>query len=91
MADNRILARIAKANGGKVLNAAIDALLPVEPGAVKRGGLIGVIAGAVMVRIATRSVPGAIVIGGAVLAKRIHDRKQNRAARKTPENPPSQA
>jgi hypothetical protein len=32
--------------------------------------------GLALVRVATRSVPGAIVVGGALLAKHLHDRKK---------------
>jgi hypothetical protein len=75
--DNRTLARIARRGGGKLLNAAIDTLLPVDaqklPAA--RKALLGGIAGTVAVRIATRSVPGAILVGGAMLAKRLYDKR----------------
>ena len=77
MADNRLLSKIARSNGGKLLDAAIDTLLPVDaaslPAAKKT--LLGGVVGAVAVRVATRSVPGAIVVGGAMLAKRIYDRR----------------
>ncbi|KUR70093.1 hypothetical protein AQZ52_14585 [Novosphingobium fuchskuhlense] len=44
---------------------------------VKRG--IGArILTAAATRIATRSVPGAIVVGGALLAKTLHERRKNR-------------
>lgn len=35
-------------------------------------------------RIATRSVPGAIVVGGALLAKTLHERRKNRQGPKRP-------
>ena len=35
-------------------------------------------------RIATRSVPGAIVVGGALLAKTLHDHRKNRPGPKRP-------
>lgn len=75
MADNAILARIARQNGGKLLNTTIDVLLPVDGAKSGRPSLIGGIVGAVAVRIATRSVPGAIVVGGAMIAKRLYDRR----------------
>ncbi len=77
MADNRVLADIARKSGGKLLNAAIDTLLPVDAAklpAAKRT-LLGGLAGTVAVRVATRSVPGAIVVGGAMLAKRLYDKR----------------
>jgi hypothetical protein len=77
MADNRLLAGIARKGGGKLLNAAIDTLLPVDADklAGKKKALLSGIAGSMAVRVATRSVPGAIVVGGAMLAKRLYDRR----------------
>jgi hypothetical protein len=78
MADNRLIRQIARTNGGKLLNTAIDTLLPVDAAKAGRKSLLGGIAGAVAVRIATRSVPGAILVGGAVIAKRLYDRRHER-------------
>jgi hypothetical protein len=80
MADNRILADMARKGGSKLLNAAIDTLLPVDAGKLpaRKKSLLGGIAGSVAVRLATRSVPGAIVVGGAVLAKRLYDKRHAR-------------
>lgn len=89
MADNKLLAEIARKSGGKLLNAAIDKVLPTAAAAVEAGAapkkksLIGGIAGAMAVRIATRSVPGAIVVGGSLLAKRLYDRRHARKAKGT--------
>ena len=87
MADNRLIAQIARKNGGKLLNTAIDTLLPVgqDQPAARKKTLLGGIVGAVAVRVATRSVPGAIVVGGAMLAKRLYDRRQAKAAPKASE------
>jgi hypothetical protein len=88
MADNRILRQIARSNAGKLLDAAINTVLPVDSNklpAKKKKTLLGGIAGAVAVRVATRSVPGAIVVGGAMLAKRLYDRKHAKAAPKASE------
>jgi hypothetical protein len=91
MADNRVLRQMAQRNGGKLLNAAIDTLLPVDTDKLppKKKTLLGGIAGAVAVRVATRSVPGAIVIGGAVLAKRLYERRHARRTAIAPEKPKS--
>lgn len=78
MANNAILARIARQNGGKLLNTAIDRLLPGDTKAGKPS-LVGGIVGAVAVRVATRSVPGAIVVGGAVIAKRLYDKRRSKS------------
>jgi hypothetical protein len=76
MANNALLARIARQNGGKLLNTAIDVLLPVDGTKTGKPSLVGGIVGAVAVRVATRSVPGAIVVGGAVIAKRLYDKRR---------------
>jgi hypothetical protein len=77
VADNRLIADIVRQGGTRLLDAAIDTLLPVDaeklPKAKKT--LLGGVAGGVVTRIATRSVPGAIVVGGALLAKRLYDRR----------------
>jgi hypothetical protein len=79
MADNRLLAEIARKGGGKLLNRAVDKVLPVEVATKPaRKSLFGRIAGAMVVRMASRSVPGAIVVGGGLLAKRLYDRRHAR-------------
>lgn len=82
MADNRLLAQIARSGGSKLLNAVIDKVLPVtaaaegaEPAPPRKKSVLGGIAGAMAVRLASRSIPGAIVIGGSLLAKRLYDRR----------------
>ena len=77
MADNRILASVVRKGAVRLLDAAIDKALPVDSGEAppKRKGLLSGIAGSLVVRIAARSVPGAIVLGGALLAKRRYDRR----------------
>lgn len=82
MANNALLARIARQNGGKLLNTAIDVLLPVDGAKSGKPSLVGGIVGAVAVRIAARSVPGAIVVGGAVIAKRLYDKRRAGSAQK---------
>ncbi len=44
----------------------------------------GSLIGAIAVRIATRSVPGALLVGGALLAKALYDRRK---AKETPPKP----
>ncbi|MBX9643248.1 MAG: hypothetical protein K2W91_03995 [Novosphingobium sp.] len=87
MADNRVLRQIARSNAGKLLDAAIDTVLPAggDKAVPRKKTLLGGIAGAVAVRVATRSVPGAIVVGGAMIAKRLYDRKRARSAPKASE------
>ena len=80
MASDRILADIVRKNGGKLLDSAIDRLLPASEAAAKKT-LLGGIAGAVALRVATRSVPGAIVVGSGLIAKRLYDRRRATAAK----------
>lgn len=72
-----MIANIVRKGGTRLLDAAIDTLLPVDaqnlPKAKK--SLLGAVAATVATRIATRSVPGAIVVGGALLAKRLYERR----------------
>ena len=43
----------------------------------KRGsGLLGAGIGVVATRLATRSIPGALLVGGALLAKTLYDRRK---------------
>ena len=81
MAISTILRKIARQHGGKVLDGAIGKALPGTDG---KGTLLSGIAGAALVRIATRSVPGAIVVGGGLLAKTLYDRRRAKRAPKTP-------
>ena len=86
MTDNRLIAKIARKNGSKLLDAAIDTLLPVDAAKLpkRKQTLLGGVVGAVAVRVATRSVPGAILVGGAVLAKRLYDHRHAINAGKDP-------
>lgn len=40
------------------------------------GGLLGLGLGLVATRIATRSIPGALLVGGAFIAKKIYDKRK---------------
>jgi hypothetical protein len=91
MADNRILAEIMRSGGNRLLNRAIDKVLPVAPATETAAAetpakktLLGGIAGAMALRIATRSVPGALVIGGSLIAKRLYDRRHGKRTGKGP-------
>jgi hypothetical protein len=47
----------------------------------KRGhGLLGAGIGIIATRIATRSLPGALLVGGALVAKAVYDRRKNKRA-----------
>jgi hypothetical protein len=52
----------------------------------KRGhGILGAGIGIIATRIATRSLPGALLVGGAYVAKKIYDARKAKAAQVTPD------
>ncbi len=87
---NRLIARLARHGGDKLLDQAVDRLFPdspkVEGGGVEgarpaRRSLTKTIAGAALIRVATRSVPGAIIVGGGIIAKTLYDRRRAQKAK----------
>jgi len=85
-ATNLILADIALRGGGQLLRHAIErTLLGVKysPGKasdiVKGRSMVQTLVGTAAARLATRSVPGAIIVGGGLLAKTLYDRRKDRA------------
>jgi len=74
--DNKLIAKIARKGGNRLLDSTVSQLLPEEPG---RFSLTGRLVGAALVRIGSRSVPGAILVGGGLLARAVH--RQRKAAR----------
>jgi len=81
-----LLARIARKGGGRLLDEAVGRINAASPAG--KPGLAGKIAGAALVRIATRSVPGAILVTGGLIAKTLHDRRK---ARQQAESAPTPA
>ena len=85
MVSNRLLAKIARQGGGKLLNLAVGRLLPPEEKPEKvplyKRTLTGGIASSAITRIATRSVPGAILVGGGLIAKALYDRRHKPKSR----------
>lgn len=73
--DSRLIARIARTGGARLIDLTVGKALP-QPPAPRKGGIGGKIVGAALVRIATRSVPGAILVGGGLLAKTLYDRRK---------------
>jgi len=78
--DDKLLADLMRKHGNKLVEKAVDKLTTsgVQP-VKRRASVVDKIAGAALLRIASRSVPGAILVGGGLLAKHFHDRR--RAAR----------
>ncbi len=80
---NKVLADIILRGGQRLLRLVIDQTLLKaselpEPVVKKRGSVTGKIAGAAATRIATKSVPGAIIVGGGLLAKTLYERNKAR-------------
>ena len=78
---NPLLARLIRQGGGALLDMAVRRAFPEPPAAPapvappKKAPLPRRLAGAAATKIAMKSVPGAIVIGGALLAKKLYDRR----------------
>jgi hypothetical protein len=84
---NLILADIALRTGGALLRRSVEkGLISSKLGSKKAGRVIKgrsmmqTLVGTAIARVATRSVPGAIVVGGGLLAKTLYDRKRSRKA-----------
>ena len=79
---SRLLASIVRQGGGKLLDLGLGRMFPPAAGRAKtaepKRSLTKAAAGAALTRIATRSVPGAIVVGGAMLAKTLYNRRRAR-------------
>ena len=88
--NNRSFARIAREQAPKLLEQAIKVLVAgavvqdevsdeQKPSKAKPS-LGRRLASTVLVRVATRSVPGAIIVSGGLIAKTLHDRHQAKKA-----------
>lgn len=82
---NLILTDLLLRGGGRILRHAVESALlksKYEPGKAKkiiRGrGMGQTLVSTAIARVATQSVPGAILVGGGMLAKMLYDRKQGR-------------
>ncbi|MEY2943443.1 MAG: hypothetical protein RLY97_1457, partial [Pseudomonadota bacterium] len=73
MVAKKIITKIAQKHSGEfigsMVNGAIGTLVPDSKHGPEKTTFKGRIAGALLLRFATRSVPGAILVGGALLAK----------------------
>ena len=76
---SRLLARLVRTTGGRLLDRATARLIPPVADATKaKRPIASALTGAALTRIATRSVPGALVVGGGLLAKTLYDRRRKR-------------
>lgn len=80
-AADRILGTLVRKGGGKLIDTAVSRLLPDKPVPKSPGSnMLRGVAGALAMRLATRSVPGAIVVASGALAKTLYDRRKARRA-----------
>lgn len=85
---NLMMADIAMRGGSMLLRRSVERkLLGLRyPGskasAILKGRSVSdTVTGAAMARLATRSIPGAIIVGGVLLAKTLYDRRKGEAAK----------
>lgn len=90
-----LIARVARQGGGKLVDMAVARLVPdtvakgTTPKGKRSGGIGSGVATVAAAQLARRSVPAAIVIGGAVLAKHLYDRRREKAAAAAASQAPS--
>lgn len=80
---NLIIADVALRGGGRLLRHVVERTLlgvkyPPDKARdiVKGRGMTQTLLGTAVARVATRSVPGALLVGGGLLAKTLYDRKR---------------
>ena len=89
-ATNLLIADVAMRGGSALLRRAVEAgLLGATVTSatrakkiVKGRSITQSLVGGAIARLATRSVPGALIVGGGLLAKTLYDRKRGQAAAK---------
>ena len=84
---NLLLADLALRGGGQLLRHAVERTMlgaKFSPGKARNivsgRSMFQTLLGTAVARIATRSVPGAILVGGGLLAKTLFDRREGKAA-----------
>jgi len=84
---NLLIADLALRGGGQLLRHAIERTVlgakytPDKAKKIVKGrSMVQTLIGTAAARIATRSVPGAIVVGGGLLAKALYDRREGKRA-----------
>lgn len=85
---NLLLTDLVLRGGGQIMRHAVErAILGTRyprdkaKNIVKGRSMAQTIFGTMLARVATRSVPGAIIVGGGMLAKTLYDRKKGHAAK----------
>jgi hypothetical protein len=85
---NLIITDIALRGGGRLLRNVVEKNLlgvkypPEKAKALVTGrGMAQTLIGTAIARVATKSVPGALLVGGGLLAKTLYDRRKGHAAR----------
>ena len=88
-ATNLLIADLALRGGGQLLRHAIERTVlgakysPDKAKKIVKGrSMVQTLISTAAARLATRSVPGAIVVGGGLLAKTLYDRRQGKRAGK---------
>lgn len=83
---NLVIADIVLRGGGQILRHLVERTLlqakysPGKAKAIVKGrSMTQTMVGTALARLATRSVPGALVVGGGLLAKTLYDRKRGKA------------
>jgi hypothetical protein len=86
---NLVIADVALRGGGQLLRHAVERTLlgakynPEKAKAIVKGrSMTQTLVGTALARVATRSVPGMILVGGGLLAKTLYDRSKSRSAAK---------
>lgn len=86
---NLIIADVALRGGGRLLRHVVERTLlgvkyPPDKARdiVKGRSMVQTLLGTAVARVATRSVPGALLVGGGLLAKTLYDRSKKRSAAK---------
>ncbi len=80
----RIITTLVRRSGNRLIDLTLGRVLPDDPALPhQRPTLLGGLAGAAAVRIATRSVPGAILVGGGLLAKMLHEHRLAKRTKKS--------
>ena len=87
---NLLLTDLILRGGGQIMRHAVERTLlgtkyPKQKAKniVKGRSMVQTMVGTALARIATRSVPGANIVGGGMLAKTLYDRRQGAAAAKS--------